>query len=102
MSFDRNKWQRDLYHKRKAAGLCVLCGKRKSVSGKTVCEVCRQKARERWREDYQFYKNKGICVRCCKKKAEPERVLCRECLEDMKYRQRRRVARKAELLNLNL
>lgn len=102
MSFDKNKWQRERYVRRKSEGICVCCGKRTPVSGKTVCEECSQNYKERRREDYQFFKKKGICVICHRRKAEPGRVLCGECLEDMKHRQRRRTAQKAELLNLSL
>ena len=34
---------KNTYWKRKEAGICVKCGKRKAVSGMTLCGVCRVK-----------------------------------------------------------
>lgn len=38
------------YQKRKAAGVCVRCGKREPIDGKTKCEECTEEQREHWRK----------------------------------------------------
>lgn len=36
----KKEYKRNLYAKRKEAGICVRCGRAKSVSGKTMCQDC--------------------------------------------------------------
>jgi hypothetical protein len=38
-----------LYRKRRAAGLCPLCGKKRDEAGKTTCSICREKRNARVR-----------------------------------------------------
>lgn len=42
--------QKSYYQRRKEAGICPKCGKRKPVSGGVFCGICRAKSRERMRE----------------------------------------------------
>ena len=78
----RNAYQREYgkkaYAKKKAAGLCPRCGKRKGLNGNVFCGICldkftQQKAKTRklsgWREDA------GIC-RFCEDPVEPGYKVC--------------------------
>lgn len=38
---------KDIYYKRKKNGVCVSCGKRKSVNGETRCIYCKKKKRRK-------------------------------------------------------
>ena len=95
MSFDKKEYQKEIRGRRKAAGICIRCGKMKAVPGRTCCAECKKKERERYIEDYRFYREKGICVRCHRAKAEPGRVLCWICLERNKKYSRDKKALKA-------
>lgn len=77
--------------KRKAAGLCVRCGKRKPDSGKTSCGICLAKNREnqrRWRErngkinmdERKERLEKGLCWFCGEPVKEGYRT-CEECYQ---------------------
>lgn len=55
--------------KRKEAGLCPRCGKRKPDNGFTTCGVCREKARNYMRTRHGYCNNvsrfeRGICYFC--------------------------------------
>lgn len=62
-------YQKKEYNKRKEAGICTRCGKRKAESGNTTCGICRNKEREsrlarngeKNRSDRYL---KGICFFC--------------------------------------
>ena len=51
MSFDTKAYMKQyrykLYHRRKEAGVCTLCGKFPARSGKVICEQCAQREAER-------------------------------------------------------
>ena len=51
MSFDikayTKQYRYTLYHQRKDAGVCALCGKFPARSGKVICERCAQRESER-------------------------------------------------------
>jgi hypothetical protein len=51
MSFDTKAYMKQyrykLYHQRKNAGVCALCGKFPARSGRVICERCAQREAER-------------------------------------------------------
>lgn len=81
----QNQLKRERYHRNKAAGLCVNCGK-KAQDGKTMCATCviqqrRAGAAYRLRSGKKKgWAEAGLCIRCG---AEPisGRKLCPDCLE---------------------
>lgn len=77
------------YNERKAAGICVSCGKRKAVKGRVRCLDCQQKAR---RQDTAGRRRRGMlpkdhfdgvdwCRLCGKEKPVEGKQLCSKCLE---------------------
>lgn len=48
----RSASNKELYAKRKAAGVCVSCGKRKAEAGKTRCTECAEKGRKACKRYY--------------------------------------------------
>ncbi len=110
---------------RRAAGLCLKCGKTEPAPERTLCEPCAEKRRaadrarsarlraerkpkrkpaqakqyerERSRRLHFERKAAGICTRCGKAPARPERTTCEPCAEQHRARDRARHARaKAE------
>lgn len=83
-----NALQRKRTQSRKEQGLCINCGKRKALTGKSYCERCAIKIRERSlkkrRENGQKDRNeevyKGNCY-ICFAPAAPGYKLCEKCLE---------------------
>lgn len=64
-----NQWAKSTYQKRKEAGICIRCGKRKATEGLTTCAMCRAKDNEtrRAREgssDRSDRTMKGLCYFC--------------------------------------
>lgn len=64
-----NEWAKSTYKKRKEAGVCTRCGKRKATEGYTTCAMCREKdnASRRARNgvsDRSERIDKGICYFC--------------------------------------
>lgn len=47
------EWARQRRARRKAAGICVCCGKREALDGRTRCERCTYLERARGREAYR-------------------------------------------------
>lgn len=67
-NYHRN-WAKSTYQKRKEAGLCTRCGKRKATEGRTTCGVCRERdnAARRIRvgtSDRSEHVAKGLCYFC--------------------------------------
>ena len=110
---------------RRAAGLCLKCGKTEPAPERTLCEPCREKRRaadrartarlraegkprrdperakryerERSRRQHAERKAAGICTKCGRAPARPERTTCEPCAEKHRARDRARHARaKAE------
>lgn len=52
------------YHERKAAGLCVRCGKSPAHVGRTCCAPCREFLRVAKTKQYQSHRAKGLCNWC--------------------------------------
>lgn len=73
--------------KLKEQGMCVTCGKRKAVPGKTLCEICLMKKRDdyRKRNGYQIprheRKSYGLCYICGKELEDKNRNICKDCTE---------------------
>ena len=64
-----NEWAKSTYKKRKEAGICTRCGKRKASDGYTTCAICRAKDNETRRirvgtSDRAERISKGICYFC--------------------------------------
>ena len=110
---------------RRAAGLCLKCGKVPPTPDRTLCEPCLEKRRaadrarsaklraegkprrdperarlyerERSRREHAERKAAGICTKCGRAPARPERTTCEPCAEQHRARDRARHARaKAE------
>ena len=82
----------------KERGFCVRCRREKARPGKTMCEACAEKARQRearraagwteeqWeqnrrsdREERAYFVGHGICPQCHQQNAAPGRRLCEAC-----------------------
>ena len=77
------------YWRHKEQGLCVSCGK-PAISGKVLCEACREKNSSRVHERVLYLKSKGICYQCGKADARPEGVLCAACLSKKREQNKRK------------
>ena len=70
---------------RRAAGMCVNCGKRPPTPGRTRCEPCAAKRRpaDRARHHQRTAERtaQGMCPKCGKRAPAPERSQCAPCLE---------------------
>ncbi len=125
----RRRYERARFHRRvaarKAAGLCVKCGKTGPAPDRTLCTPCAEKRnaadrarsarlraagkpvrdpvqakeyeRERGRRLHAERKEAGICTKCGRAPARPDRTTCEPCAEKHRARDRARHARaKAE------
>ncbi|MDE0383227.1 MAG: hypothetical protein OXI22_05030 [Defluviicoccus sp.] len=110
---------------RRAAGLCLKCGKAEPAPERTLCEPCLEKRRaadrartarlraegkprrdpertreyerERSRQQHAERRAAGICTKCGKAQASPDRTLCEPCAEVRRAHDRARHAKaKAE------
>ncbi len=79
--------EKQRYHDRKDAGICVLCGINKAEEGKTRCSECLQKEKDK----YNRRKELGICTKCGKETALIKSTLCYRCDELRAVREERRV-----------
>lgn len=93
------KRSRETYYKRKAAGVCVLCGKVPATPGMAHCEACRRelgRRRDKRRDEAIVH---GLCVRCRKPYVGKWRM-CMACrikdAEAQKERKLKREERKRE------
>ncbi len=94
---------RDLerYHRRtaerRAAGLCLKCGKRPPAPHRSQCEVCAEKRRPADRERFHRRSEQrvaqGLCPKCGKQPPAPDRQLCEPCSEKTNRASRARDAR---------
>lgn len=67
------------YERRKSQGLCVSCGKVRSVQGKVMCAECAEKKKIYQRETREYLRNMGLCPRCGKNKLFGNEKECPEC-----------------------
>lgn len=77
------------YDLRKAAGICVRCGKNKAEENRVMCAECLEKERLRMRENRKALKNMGFCPRCGENRLFGDEKLCLDCREKM-YRYNKR------------
>ena len=106
---------------RRAAGLCLKCGKTEPAPERTLCEPClekrraadrartarlraegkprrdmekaREHERERSRRQHAERRAAGICTKCGKAQASPDRTLCQPCAEVRRAHDRARHAK---------
>ena len=106
---------------RRAAGLCLKCGKTEPAPECMLCEPCAEKRRaadrarsarlraegkprrdperakryerERGRRQHAVRKAAGICTKCGRAPARPERTCCEPCVEQHRARDRARHAK---------
>lgn len=83
MSEKYRKYGKKMREKRKAAGMCVRCGKAKAVEGQTLCVACRvrngikaneyyhnlteeqkQKLLDKKKKERAERKAQGLCIKC--------------------------------------
>ena len=83
MSYDKKR-----YLRLRAAGICTTCKRRPAGVGRTECEECverhKQKRSRHDRIRYQRHKTAGICPNCKKEPAATGRVQCEKCTEQHK------------------
>ena len=96
------------YQKKKAAGLCTMCGKVPPTPGRTYCAKCAEQrkkyhytpdpetvekykasSRASGKARYERRKAAGLCTRCGKP-AVPGKTHCEDCLRKMRENMRRR------------
>ena len=96
------------YQKKKAAGLCTMCGKVPPTPGRTYCAKCAEQrekyhytpdpetvekykatARASGKARYERRKAAGLCTRCGEP-AAPGKTHCEDCLRKMRGNMRRR------------
>lgn len=90
------QYKKSLYQKRKEAGICVRCGKRKSAVGVITCIDCRTKTNRNANNrrkllNVQKRKYLGICLRCnnpvvegycyCEEHLKRQQQICAEMTE---------------------
>ena len=107
--FDRAEWNRaynkERYQYYKAKCVCVNCGAADARIGKTTCEECAIKDKERHdrirdrtnakaRQTRIERKAAGICTTCGKRKARPDRYTCKICAKSQHDRDMDRIVRK--------
>lgn len=77
---------------RKANGMCVDCGKRKSEQGFTRCSICRAKRAEKQRcrrtQNYtkpktQIWRENGWCLKCGCETLKDGYKVCEECYQKL-------------------
>ena len=64
---------------RKAAGICIVCGRQPATDGLFSCTECRTKACDCHRVLVVRRKAAGICIDCGKRPSTPNRTTCAEC-----------------------
>lgn len=65
------------YHRRKAAGLCVRCGKLSAVEGKTFCQVHLERNNLAHTKVREVRRTKGLCRhRTCNQQAVEGKAFC--------------------------
>lgn len=86
------KRYRDIRAKRKAAGLCISCGRANDRDGRAECSFCAEKRRRKriQRVGTAFPRGSdGLCWQCHHQEAEPDKKLCADCYQRLAERNRR-------------
>jgi hypothetical protein len=84
----RKKRKNTTTERRKQNGICVTCGIRKAVNGKTRCGICLEKQREQAKERRGAYLERyerptyGMCYICGSKELYENRHLCKRCYDN--------------------
>jgi hypothetical protein len=81
--------------RRKAANLCVVCGARPPVEGRTKCMYCTERVRLYHKEKYESRKSQGLCPQCGEH-AVVGRITCTSCLEKAKAHMGRSAQKRKE------
>lgn len=68
------------YHKKLAAGMCGVCGKRPPLIGKRQCRECRDRLAEQRRARYRTVRAAGLCATCRKAPALSGKAECEACV----------------------
>lgn len=76
--------EKERYENYKSKGICVNCHSRKSAIGKTMCELCLQKKRDREKENREFYLKNRFCPRCRKVRLYGNEKSCISCKLEMR------------------
>lgn len=71
----------------KVLGLCVKCGKTKSLPGKYKCHICCQRASKTEAGRRKKLAKKGLCIICGKRDVFPGLSRCLSCSEDTRLAQ---------------
>lgn len=82
----RRKRDLEKYEKLKSDGICTYCKSRKAQEGKTKCQVCLAKLRnkrEKKRDDLPRSERRayGICYICGKNPVLKDKGVCEDCYE---------------------
>ena len=75
------------YEKRKAAGLCVTCGK--PATKGVNCDSCKARIKTLKRIEYDDARSRNACVKCGMP-VQKGRVHCAMCLKMLRVKQRQR------------
>lgn len=74
------KHRKARYHRRKAEGLCVQCGRRKAMDGHVRCEECKTRQDALHRAFVEKRMAQRICLRCGVKLKPTEKYrMCFDC-----------------------
>ena len=77
----RREYQRRLAAKRRAAGICVNCGKEPAAENRTCCEACLAKVRASQAKVRARRRAAGVCL-ICEASVTDGNVYCPDCLGD--------------------
>src|ERR1017187_10560906 len=73
---EKREYQRNKRKRWKDAGLCMRCGKRSAVEGRTSCAECIEEAIEKRKEK----RSQGVCTYCAKQNPViPGTSYCQDC-----------------------
>lgn len=90
----KTEWDKQRYHKLKAKGMCVYCGKVPALEGRTMCAECTGKRAVIYKRHIEKYKAEGRCI-ICGKPAYSKSILCTGCLQKRSQRDYKRKAAKS-------
>ena len=85
----RREYQRRIFARRRAAGICVHCGKEPAAENRTCCEACLAKVRERQGRMRERRRAAGVCV-ICETPVTDGKVRCPDCRGDQQTAKRAR------------
>lgn len=68
--------------KRKTAGFCIQCGKRKPKPGSKRCRTCLKSQREARAAAIEEFREAGLCVGCGQREPKEDCSLCQKCIDN--------------------